>query len=155
MQSHFAAALGADWDVPGSLTDMLSGELRWGSGTINENIVPFTPVSNTAQGRVFSADLAALMKARLSYTMRLHQSVSLFGEASGFWRTDVETFTDPELDGTTKDQFLGVEAYGQAQWAPQSALRFSVGGGVFIPGAAFASGTKPRWKINTGLILSL
>jgi hypothetical protein len=154
MQSHFAAALGADWDIPGALPDMLSGELRWGSGAINENIAPFTPVSDMAQGRVFSAALSALMKARLSYTARPHRNVSLSGEASGFWRTDTETFADLELGGT-KDRFLGVEAYGRAQWAPQSALRFSAGGGVFIPGAAFASGTKIRWKINAGLILSL
>jgi hypothetical protein len=155
MQSHFAAALGADWDVPGDLADMLSGELRWGSGAINKSVGPFTPVSDINQGKVFSAALSGLMKARLSYTARPHRSVSLSGEASGFWRTDVETFQDLELDQTSKDRFLGVEACAQAQWAPQSALRFSAGGGVFIPGAAFVSGTKPRWKINAGLILSL
>jgi hypothetical protein len=155
LETHVAFALGADWDVPGGLADMLSGELRWGSGAVNERVVPFTPVSTIAQGKILSATLTGVMNARLSYTVRPHRSVSVSAEGVGFWRTDVETFTDGELDGASTKRFLGVEGYGQLQWAPQSALRFSAGGGIFIPGGAFVSGTEPRWKVNVGVIVSL
>jgi hypothetical protein len=155
IQSHFAWALGADWDLPSGIPDMLSGELRWGSGAINESVAPFTPINTIAQGRVLSASLSGLMNAQLSYTARPNRSVTISAEAVGFWRTDVETFTDGELDGASEKRFLGVEGYGQAQWAPQSALRFNAGGGVFIPGGAFAPGTKARWKLNVGMIVSL
>jgi hypothetical protein len=153
--ANFAAALGADWDVPGALPDMLSAELRWGSGAVNNSIIPFTPLITIAQGRVLGAGLPGLMNARLSYTARPGLSFSLSGEAVAFWRTDLETFTDRELDAASPERFLGVEAYGQAQWAPQSALRLSAGGGAFFPGPVFKPAAKIRWKLNMGLIVSL
>jgi hypothetical protein len=65
---NFAAALRADWDVPGAAPDMLSGELRWGSGVINEAVIAFAPVSGIAQGRALGAAMPGMLNARLSYT---------------------------------------------------------------------------------------
>ena len=150
---HAAGAVGADWDVPGALPDMLHGELRWGSGAINDTVVPFIPVTGIAQGTVFSPVLPGLMNVRASYTARLHKTVSVSAEGIVFWRTDTETFKDPELD--SEQRFLGVEAYGSVIWAPQSALRFTAGGGAFFPGGAFREDAGIRWKVSGGMILSL
>jgi hypothetical protein len=59
--AHFAAAAGADWEVPGDLRDMLQGEIRWSSGAVNKNITAFAPLTGIAQGQVFSPNLSGLM----------------------------------------------------------------------------------------------
>jgi hypothetical protein len=152
---HAAGAFGADWDLPGALTDMLRGELRWGSGAAHDRIGPFVPVTGIAQGTIFTPALSGLLNARISYTARPGETVSASGEAAAFWRTDTETFADGDLDDGSAERFLGVELYGSVVWAPQSALRFTAGGGAFLPGGAFRDGTKVRWKLSGGIILSL
>jgi hypothetical protein len=152
---HGAGAFGFDWDFPGALTDMFHGEIRWGSGAINDSFVPFIPVTKNAQGTVFTPSLAGLMNVRASYTARLHKTASVSAETIGFWRTDVETLRDAELEAGSTERFLGVEARVSFVWAPQSVLRFSAGGGAFFPGGAFQSDAGIRWKINGGFILSL
>jgi hypothetical protein len=134
---------------------MFTTELRWGSGVVNDNIGPFKPISGIAQGSVFAPTLPGTMNARASYTMRPHRALSLSAAAVVFGRTDLETFTDGELDGASKDRFLGWELYGQLIWAPQSMLRFTAGGGAFFPGGAFVEDAQMRWKVNAGLIVSL
>jgi hypothetical protein len=155
LKLNFAGALGVDWDFPGSLTDMLHGELRWGSGAINETIIPFIPLNGISQGTVFTPTLTGLMNARFSYMLRLHETVSLSAETLVFWRTDLETFKDPELKEVSAERFLGTEVYGSVVWAAQSALRFSLGGGAFFPGATFRNNATIRWKLNGGIIISL
>jgi hypothetical protein len=151
----FAAALEVDWEIPGRLPDMFSAELRWGSGAITDKIGPFKPISSIAQGSVFAPALPGTMNARASYAARLHRTLSLSVLAVFFGRTDLETFWDEEMDGASQDRFLGWELYGQLIWAPQSALRFSAGGGAFFPGGAFVEGAGMRWKANAGVIVSL
>lgn len=150
-----AAALAANWEIPGNLMDMLSGELRWGSGAVNNTIGPFLPVSRIAQGQVFTPTLSGTMNGRISYTARPHAAFSTSAAAAVFLRTDLETLTDRELDNTSKERFLGGEFYGQFIWAPQSPLRVTVGGGVFFPWGAFIKDADPRWKFDAGLIFSL
>jgi hypothetical protein len=152
---HFAAAFGADWDLPGALTDMLTAEFRWGSGMVNDAVGSFRPVSGIPQGTVFTPGLEGLMNIRAVYTARPHRIVSLSAEGVVFWRTDEETFRDAELDGALKDRFLGTELSGALIVAPQSALRLTAGGGAFFPGNAFAEDADIRWKITMGIILSL
>jgi hypothetical protein len=155
LTANFAAALQTDWEVPGRLPDMFTAELHWGSGLVNDDIGPFRPISGIAQGSVFTPTLPGTMNARASYTARPHRVFSFSAMTAFFGRTDLETFKDGELDGASKDRFLGWELYGQVIWAPQSVLRFSAGGGAFFPGGAFVEGAGIRWKINAGLILSL
>jgi hypothetical protein len=154
-RGNFAAALELDWDIPGKLADMLTAELQWGSGAVNRAIGPFIPVSAITRGQVFTPTLSGIMDAHLSYTVRPHRTFSVNTVAGAFLRTDVETFTDKELDPASKDRYLGLEFYGQFIWAPQSPLRITAGGGAFFPGGAFVKDADPRWKINAGLILSL
>jgi hypothetical protein len=142
-----------DWEVPGEPADLVQGEVSWGSGEIHGRLGAFTPVSGIAQGRVFKAGLSGLMRGRLGYTVRAVRSVSLLGEVRGFWRTDLETFTDGEL-GVGSSRYVGAEAYGRAVWAPQSALRFLAGGGVFIPGGAFRSDAGLRWEGSVEMTVS-
>jgi hypothetical protein len=155
VQAQFAAALGADWDIPGSLKDMVQGELRWGSGTVNRRIGAFRPVSGIRQGEIFSATLEGLMRARLSYTARPEERFSFSLGAASFWRTDTETFIDPELDGVSKERYLGTEGFCSVVWAVQSALRVTAGGGAFIPGGAFVNEAGVRWKVHGGVTVSL
>jgi hypothetical protein len=157
METEFclAAALGADWEIPGKLTDMLSAEFRWGSGAVNRAIGPFRPVSGIAQGSVFTPTLSGTMNARASYAVRPHRTLSFNAAGVFFWRTDVTTFRDAELDGASTDRLLGAEVYGQLVWVPQSALRLSAGGGFFFPGRAFVEGAPGRWNVNAALTVSL
>jgi hypothetical protein len=155
LRASAAAVFTADWSLPGGLADMLSAELRWGSGAVNDAVAPFMPVSSIAQGTVFTPALPGLMNLRAVYTARPHRTLSLTGEAVAFWRTDVETFKDHDLDGVSKDRFLGTEMYGSLIWAFQSALRVTAGGGVFFPGGAFVKDAGLRWEISTGILLSL
>jgi hypothetical protein len=137
------------------MADMLSLEARWGSGVSGENTGAFLPVSGTAQGAVFPGTLSGLMDARAFYTARPRESLSLSVGAIVFWRTDLETFKDPELGAASKDRFLGTEVYGSVVWAVDSALRLTAGGGAFIPGGAFTQGAKPRREARAGAALSL
>jgi hypothetical protein len=134
---------------------MLTAEFRWGSGETGDSAGAFTPVNDIAQGTVFTPSLRGLMNARAVYTARLHSVLSLSAEAVLFWRTDVETFRDAELDGASKDRFLGTEAFVSLIAAPQSAFRLTAGGGAFFPGGAFAEDAGVRWKVNMGIIFSL
>jgi hypothetical protein len=142
LQAQFALALGVDWDVPGALKDMAQAELRWGSGEVNRLIGAYRPVNTTGQGTVFSASLAALMSGKLSYTARPMERVSFTLGAASFWRTDLETFVDSELEPGSDARYLGVEATGSVVWALQSALRLTAGGGAFFPGGRFETARR-------------
>jgi hypothetical protein len=154
-KTGFAASFGLDWDLPGALRDMLNLELRWAGGAADEKTVPFAPVTRIAQGTVFGPAFSGLMNARALYTLRPYESLSVSLEAIVFWRTDLETFTDPELDGASKGRWLGTEGGANLIWAVDSALRFTAGGGVFVPGGAFLENSDPRWEVRAGLIVSL
>jgi hypothetical protein len=155
LRTGCAAAFGLEWDVPGALRDMLGADLRWGNGQSGNGTGAFIPVSTIARGTVFSPGLYGLMDARAFYTVRPHTTLSMSCGVTAFWRTDLETFGDTELEAGSKNRFLGTEIYGSAVWAPDSVLRFTAGGGVFLPGGAFTENADPRWEIRTGLILSL
>jgi hypothetical protein len=154
-RGNLGAALTLDWDVPGSLADMVTGEFHWGSGAVNTAIGPLAPVTMLTRGMVFTPSLPGLMDVRLSYGARFHRTLSLNAATVFFFRTDAETLTDPGLDPASKERYIGLELYGQLVWALQSPLRITAGGGVFLPGGAFGTNRDPRWKINTGITLSL
>jgi hypothetical protein len=152
-----AAFAGAEWELPGALPDLLSGELLWTGGRANESLRAFTPVSGKSTGQVFDGGMRVLMKAALSYRARPLGSLSLEAGAGYFIRTDVETLGDVDLDGASRSRLLGGEMYGSLIWGPDPAFRFSAGGGAFFPGwgGAYRKGAPVKWKINAGLIISL
>jgi hypothetical protein len=152
-----AAFAGAEWELPGALPDLLSGELLWTGGRANENLRAFTPVSGKSAGQVFDGGTGALLKAALSYRTRPLGSFSLEADAGYFIRTDLETLRDGDLDGASRSRLLGGEVYGALIWGPDPAFRFSAGGGAFFPGwgGAYRKGAPVKWKVNAGLIISL
>jgi hypothetical protein len=147
---------GADWELSGSLPDLLSAELLWTGGRISGKFRAFTPVSGTNGGRVFDGGTGALARAGLSYRARPLAGVSCETGAAYFIRTDVETLGDADIDGYSDSRLLGVELYGSAVWSPDSVFRFSAGGGAFFPGlgGAYRKDAPVRWKTNVGLIVS-
>jgi hypothetical protein len=152
---NFAASVKAEWELPGGAPDMLLAELRWGSGSVNDTIGPFVPLSGIAQGVVFRPTLPGTMNARASYTVRPHNVISVSLAAAHFGRTDLETFRDGDLDPASKDRFLGGELSAQLIWAPQSTIRLNTEGAIFFPGGAFTENTETKWKIKAGLSVSL
>jgi hypothetical protein len=149
-----AAQAEADWDLPGALADMLSLQVRMGSGVTQGALGPFTPLSGIAQGMILTPKLPGLILGRLSYTGRFHPTLAIMADLRYYIRIDRESFKDTELDAASRSPLLGGEAYGSLVWAPQSAIRLSAGGGVFLPGPAFLAGTGARWKANAALTLS-
>jgi hypothetical protein len=152
-----AAFTGADWELPGTVTDMLSAEFLWTSGRNGEHIQAFTPVSGRNAGRIFDGGTGALIKAALSYRLRPLNSVSLEAGTAYFIRTDLETLGDSELDEDSDSRLLGGELYGSLLWAPDPAFRFNAGGGAFFPkwGEAYREDAPVKWKVNMGVIVSL
>jgi hypothetical protein len=155
VRGAYAAVFTLDWDAPGELTDMVSVEARWGSGVSGEGNAAFVPVTSIAQGTILSQTLSGLANGRAFYTMRPRESFSVNAGAVVFWRTDLETFKDPELEAASEARFLGTEVYAALVWSPDSALRLSAGGGAFIPGAAFTREADTRWEFRAGVALAL
>jgi hypothetical protein len=157
VQWGMAAFAGADWELPGTLTDLLSAEFLWTSGRSGERIRAFTPVNSSNAGRVFDGGTGALARAALSYRARPLAVFSAEAGAAYFIRTDLETLGDSGLDGDSDSRLLGGELYGSLVWAPDPAFRFSAGGGAFFPGwgGAYGEGEAVRWKADVGLIISL
>jgi hypothetical protein len=153
---HFAASAGAEWEVPGALPDLFALRGRWSSGEVNDTAGAFIPVRSSAQGLVFTPKLSGLATVKGSYTARLRQTVSAEAGFTYFFRTDTETVSDPELDPLSDSRLLGGEASGTVTWAPDSALRFWIGGGAFFPqmGGACISGAETRWKLLAGAAVS-
>jgi hypothetical protein len=155
-QAGFAMFAGWDWELPGTLRDMFSSEVRWSGGAVNSRIGPFRPLNGIAQGLVLKAKLAGLMTAKALYKARFIDAVSAEAAFRYFIRTDTETFRDPELDAASVSRLLGGEAYASLIWAPDPAVQLSIGGGVFFPktGSAFTGNAPVRWKAAGSLVMS-
>jgi hypothetical protein len=152
-----AAFGGADLELPGALSDMVSAGLLWTSGRSGERIRAFTPVSGRDAGRVFEGGTGALGRAALSYRARPVKSFSLEAGAAYFIRTDLETLGDKDLDGASRSRLLGGEVYGALVWGPDPAFRLSAGGGAFFSGwgRAFREDAPVKWRADCGLIIAL
>jgi hypothetical protein len=64
LYAQFAASGGVDWEAPGALQDMAQLEVRWSSGTVNDRIIAFSPITSIAQGDVFTPKLSGLMAVK-------------------------------------------------------------------------------------------
>jgi hypothetical protein len=152
-----AGIAGSDWEVPGSLPDLLSAELLWTGGRNGEKIGAFTPVIGQNAGRVFDGGIGALLRTILSYRARPLAGFSMEAGAGYFIRTDLETLEDGDLDSASSSRLLGGEVYGSLVWGPDPAFRLNAGGGVFFPGwgEAYRKDAPVKWKANVGLIIAL
>jgi hypothetical protein len=154
VRAGFAAFVGADWELPTQMQDLLSLHLRWSSGSTNGGISAHLPVSGISAGEIFTPRLPGPMYGGAAYTVRPLTVLSANAGAGYFIRTDLETLQDKEL--TAVSPALGGELYGSLVWAPQSALSISAGGGAFFPGwgGAFIAGAAIRWKARLGMTVS-
>jgi hypothetical protein len=149
----FAASAEAAWLPPTAIPDRLSLAFRWASGQTNNVVSAFVPVSGVAQGSVLKARLSGISVISGAYTARFHRSFTADFSARYFLRNDDASFKDPEL-GSGLSPLLGFESYASLSFVPLPDLSLSLGAGVFLPGAAFKPGTKPRWIITAGSLLS-
>lgn len=149
----FAIAFGAlanlKFDVPGSLNDSLLLTAKFSSGSWNDTINGFIPVSSIDQGAVFPGTVTGLALFRAGYDIRIMPS--LFGEASAAYF--ISTYDVPGADGKA----LGGELWAAAAWQPFDDMRLNAGFGVFIPGLGNMkyNDNKVLWKLSTGLSISL
>ncbi|GHT87650.1 hypothetical protein FACS1894137_15200 [Spirochaetia bacterium] len=149
----FAAFIGADWEPPAAVQDLLSLELRWSSGRVDDTLGAYLPVSGISVGEIYTPRFSGLLYAGTAYTVRLVEALSIKMGAGYFIRTDLETLQDE----FKKDAYtLGGELFGSLVWAPQSAISISAGGGAFIPGmgSAFGTNDKVRSKARLGMMIS-
>jgi hypothetical protein len=152
----FAAGAGLVWLPPGAATDRLSFNAVFSSGSWNDGVKAFLPITTIAQGKVLRPKISGLALAEAAYTRRLHSALSAEVSAAYFFRTDTSTYTDPELDPLSLSPLLGAEACGGLSFAPVSDISFTLGGGIFIPqtGRAFIPDASLRWRVSLGTILS-
>jgi hypothetical protein len=153
LRAGFAAAAGVEWELPSALQDLLSLQLHWSSGKVNDTVGAFLPINGISPGEIFTPRFSGVMNAALSYSARLHNTLSAEGGFGYFIRTDTETLE--EVFASTS-RALGGELYASVIWAPQSALRLTASGGAFFPqmGKAFPSDEKIRGKAKLSVIVS-
>jgi hypothetical protein len=149
---EFTAAFGMlaslKTDVPGFLDDGLSVTMKFTSGQWNDTFTSFAPLNSPAQGTIFSEPLSGLALISADYTVKLPQS--LF--ANGALRYFIRTFNGNEDEG----YMYGAELWASLVWQPLDDLRFSLGGGLFVPGLGniYPDGSG-AWKVAAALTLSL
>ncbi|GHV45172.1 hypothetical protein AGMMS49546_30390 [Spirochaetia bacterium] len=156
LRTGFAASAGANWEVPTSMQDMLTLQLRWTSGRSGDNIGAYLPLSGVSVGEVFTPRISALLYGKAAYTLRPIPAISVEGSFGYFVRTDTETLKDGNLKVGSEARTLGGEFSGNLIWAVQSDVQVSAGGGAFFPamGDAFRTDTDVRWKLKCGVIVS-
>ncbi|MDR3247907.1 MAG: hypothetical protein LBT39_03885 [Treponema sp.] len=154
--AHFAALAGVDWELPGDVQDMLSGEVRWSSGAADD-VAAFTPINSIAQGQVFTPKLSGLTAIKGQYTARLSKVFSASASGTYFIRTDGETLVGADYPASTTRRLMGGELYGNVLWAPVSDVVITLGAGAFFPGMGdvFVKQAPVLWKVTLGLILSV
>ncbi|MDR2700957.1 MAG: hypothetical protein LBB72_00835 [Spirochaetaceae bacterium] len=153
-QISFAGELGIGWMLPVSFPNMLTFSGRYSSGTVDDTLTAFIPITTELQGGILKAKLSGLSVIRLDYIARLHQTFSLGFQGSYFVLNDLGTYQGRPTG--KEGYFLGSELYGFLVWSPVSDLRIKGGAGVFLPslGNAEPNG-KMQWGADIGLTLAL
>jgi hypothetical protein len=153
----FALSLEIQWLLPGALSDMLTLTGRFSSGSQNETLGVFIPVTAKAQGRILRPMLSGIAFAEAAYTARFHRSFSADLSGAYFFRTDETTYAAAGMDASSSSPLLGAEIYGGISWAPFSDLLFSLGGGIFLPGTGKSflddAAIKYRVELTAGISL--
>ena len=146
LYTAFAGSTEIQWMLPTALQDRLSFTGWFSSGSWNDGIGAFIPLTMQARGKVLRPECSGIALLETTYTFRLHPSLAADLSGAYYFRTDTETFYHAGMDPLSNSPLLGGEVYGGLTWAPFSDVLISAGGGVFFPrtGKAFAD--------NAGLI---
>ena len=135
-------------DIPGPLNDWLNITGKFTSGSWNDSIGAFTPLSSVTQGDVFKGTLSGLALVSADYNVRIINSLLV----SGALRYFILTWDDPAAEG----KLAGGEVWASVGWQPLDDIRLNLGGGAFFPGLGNAKlyEDKAQWKLSAGLTVS-
>ena len=152
----FGAITGFRMLVPGGLNDMVRVTGKFGSGFSGDYLGYFSPINSHKQGEIFDWAMGGLWTGRVSYEIRILQS--LFAEASFslFGRTwKDEGYYNYETQKIEKSSPLhGFEAWTSAAYQPFDDIRVTLGGGAFFPTKDSAYSSDIIWKVSAGLTMS-
>ena len=160
-ETDFYLALAGDlavhWVPPAPFFSLLSFTGRFTSGRAEDGPMSvFTPVTALTHGNVLEAEIPGLSVLGLSYTARLHRTLSAGLSLAHFVRSDRGTYSGFPLDGPSDNYFLGTELFGRVIWSPVSDIGFSLGAGVFLPSLGdVAPNADPLWRVQFSLTLAL
>jgi len=153
----YAGEAGIYWTVPALMPGRISFNARFTSGMSDDAaIAAFTPITAEPQGEILEAKLSGIAALALNYLIRLHKTFSADMTASYFMRSDTITHQSYPVEAMTDSYLLGGELYGRLIWSPLSDLRFTLGGGVFVPSLGnVAPQADSKWRIELGAALAL
>jgi len=156
----FAGETGFYWTPPTDIPNRLSFTARFAGGKVEDTpIAAFTPITSKSQGDILGARLSGISVLGLDYMIRLHKTFSAGLTASYFIRTDIKTFQSyPVVDiNTAVNQYLlGPEFDARLIWSPLSDLRFTLGGGIFMPSLGNVEPEMDnKWRIDFSAVLVL
>ncbi|MDR0494430.1 MAG: hypothetical protein LBG95_02210 [Treponema sp.] len=152
----YAGELGFSFTGYSPFLSRLSINGRFSSGQTDMTDV-FLPLTTITLGNVLKAKSSGLSIISLDYTARLHQTFSVSLTGLYFIRNDLGTYDGYPAGGLDSDgYFLGAEFFGRLMWTPVSDLRFSLGGGAFLPVLGDAAPEADlRWRVELSMIIAL
>jgi hypothetical protein len=102
---------------------------------------------------IFPEPLSGLALISVDYAVRLRRTLFMDSAIRYFMRTFDGSGEAAEHEGNT----YGADLWASLAWQPLDDLRFSLGGGLFLPGLGniYPAGSGAAWKITAGLTLSL
>jgi len=156
----FAGEAGIYWTLPTLMPSRLSFTGRFTSGMRDDtSVAAFTPVTVKPQGEILEAKLSGVSALALNYMIRLHKTFSADMTASYFLRSDTKTHQSyplEEKDTMADSYLLGGELYGRLIWSPISDLRFTLGGGMFLPSLGdVAPKADSKWRVELDAVIVL
>jgi len=134
-------------DLPTKINDRFGITAKFTTGSIDNTIKAFVPVSSVQQGMIFDHTLSSLAVIGIDYNVKLHDS--LFADFS------VNYFVNTDFNDQTTGNFYGGEIWTAFAWQPLDDIRATLGGGVFLPLLGDISAAADiMWKITAGLTIS-
>jgi hypothetical protein len=153
-QVSFAGEAGVSWFLPTKINDRLLFLARVSSGSINDTLHAFVPITSEPQGSIINEKISGLSMFKLDYTARLFQNLSISVNSTYFVLNDSQTYLG--YPAGRDGYFLGDEIYGQVIWSPFSDIRVTGGAGVFMPSLGNAGRNEDiLWRVDLGVMLVL
>jgi len=156
----FAGETGLYWTLPTQIPNRLSFTARFAGGIVDDTpIAAFTPITAKSQGNILGTRLSGVSVLGLDYMIRLHRTFSAGLTASYFMRSDTKTFRSypiEDINTAVNRYILGPEFNARLIWSPLSDLRFTLGGGIFVPSLGdVAPKAENKWRIEIGAVIVL
>ena len=135
-------------DLPTKINDRFGITAKFTTGSFDNTITAFTPISTVQQGMIFDHPLSALANIGIDYNVKIIDS--LFADFS------VNYFINTDIDSQAEGFSYGGEIWAAFAWQPLDDIRATLGGGVFLPILGdIPADSNIMWKITAGLTISL